>query len=72
MRDLLMNPRDLLGVKRAVLSVLAGDIFGKTPIWNSLRIFKAIYLLTSVFNLRRTLRGLRQHAASMQPVVPGD
>jgi flavin-dependent dehydrogenase len=72
MRELFMNPRDLLGVKRAVLSVLAGDIFGKTPIWKSLRIFKAIYLLASVFNPRRTLGGLRQRAANMLPVVPGD
>jgi flavin-dependent dehydrogenase len=72
LRDLFMNPRDLLGVKRAVLSVLAGDIFCETPIWNSLRIFKAIYLLTSMFNLRRTLGGLRQRTANMRPVVPGD
>ena len=72
MHDLFMNPRDLLGVKRAVLSVLAGDIFGETPIWNSLRIFKAIYLLASVLNLRRTLGGLRQRTATMRPVVPGD
>jgi flavin-dependent dehydrogenase len=72
MRDLFMNPRELLGVKRAVLSVLAGDIFGKTPIWKSLRIFKAIYLLELVFNFRRTLGGLRQRTANTQPVVPGE
>jgi flavin-dependent dehydrogenase len=66
MRDLFMNPRDVLGVKRAVLSVLAGDIFLKTPIWNSLRMFKAIYFLTSIFNLRRTLGGLRQRAANVR------
>ncbi len=72
MRELFMNPRDLLGVKRAVLSVLAGDIFGRTPIWNSLRVFKAIYLLASVVNLRRTLGGLRQRSANMQPGVPGE
>jgi flavin-dependent dehydrogenase len=67
MRELFMNPRDLLGVKRAVLSVLAGDIYGRTPIWNSLRIFKAIYLLASVFNLRRTLGALRQRTVNMRP-----
>lgn len=70
MRDLFMNPRDLLGVKRAVLSVLAGDIFLKTPIWNSLRMFKAIYLLTSALNLRRTLGGLRQRTANTRSVGP--
>jgi len=72
MRDMFMNPRDVLGVKRAVLSVLAGDIFLKTPIWNSLRIFKAIYFLTSVFNLRRTLGGLRQRTANIRSVAPDE
>jgi len=72
MRDLFMNPRDLLGMKRAVLSVLAGDIFLKTPIWNSLRMFKAIYLLTSVFNLRRTLAGQRQRTANIRVVAPDE
>jgi len=70
MRDLFMKPRDLLGMKRAVLSVLAGDIFRETPIWKSLRLFKATYLLASVFNLRRTLGALRQRTANMRPVVP--
>jgi flavin-dependent dehydrogenase len=72
MRDLFMHPRNLLGVKRAVLSVLAGDIYCKTPIWKSLRIFKAIYLLTSVFNLRRTLAARHQHTVNIRPVVPGE
>ncbi|QCB45016.1 NAD(P)/FAD-dependent oxidoreductase [Hydrogenophaga sp. PAMC20947] len=43
MRDLLMTPRNDFRVKEALLSVLAGDIFGKTPIWPSLFAFKAIY-----------------------------
>jgi flavin-dependent dehydrogenase len=72
MRDLFMHPRDLLGMKRAVLSVLAGDIFCATPIWKSLNLFKAIYLLASVFNLRRTLGAQRQRTANMRPVVPGE
>ncbi|HMI38132.1 MAG TPA: NAD(P)/FAD-dependent oxidoreductase [Steroidobacteraceae bacterium] len=72
MRDLFMNPRDLLGMKRAVLSVLAGDVFRETPIWKSLRLFKTIYLLASVCNLRRTLGALRQRTANMRPIVPGE
>ena len=72
MRDLFMHPRDLMGMKRAVLSVLGGDIFGNTPIWKSLRLFKALYLLMSVFNLRRTLHALRQRATHVRPVVPGE
>jgi flavin-dependent dehydrogenase len=72
MRDLFMQPRNVLGMKSAVLSVLAGDIFRGTPIWKSLHMFKAIYLLASVFNPRRTLGAMRKRAADIQPVVPGE
>ncbi|MDP3585914.1 MAG: NAD(P)/FAD-dependent oxidoreductase [Thiobacillus sp.] len=55
MRDLFMSPRNVFRVKEALLSVLAGDIFGKTPIWRSLWMFKTIYYLTSLANLKRTI-----------------
>ena len=43
-----MAPRNLLRMKEALLSLLAGDIFGATPIWPSVRAFKMTY---SVFSL---------------------
>jgi hypothetical protein len=43
MRELLLAPRNLLRMKEAMLSVLAGDIFGSTPIWPSVRAFKLTY-----------------------------
>jgi flavin-dependent dehydrogenase len=55
MRDLFMGPSNRFRVQEALLSVLAGDIYGKTPIWGSLRILKAIYYLASLANLKRTL-----------------
>lgn len=61
MRDMFMSPRNVLRVKEALLSVLAGDIFGKTPIWHSLRVFKAIYYLSSLARLKRTLIAWKQH-----------
>ncbi|MHB8209896.1 MAG: NAD(P)/FAD-dependent oxidoreductase [Acidithiobacillus sp.] len=54
MRDIFMQPRNLVGTKEAVLSVLAGDIFNKTPIWTSLIIFKMIYHITSIRYFRRS------------------
>ncbi len=72
MRDLFMQPGNQFGMKRAVLSVLGGDIFGNTPIWKSLRMFKVLYLLMSVFNPRRTLNALRQRATDVRPGVPGE
>ncbi|MGN6650531.1 NAD(P)/FAD-dependent oxidoreductase [Trinickia sp.] len=59
MRDLFMHPRNVFRVKEALMSVLAGDIFGDTPIWPSLRTFKAIYYLSVVLAARRSLRAWR-------------
>jgi flavin-dependent dehydrogenase len=55
MRDLFMNPRNILRMKEALLSVLAGDIFGRTPIWPALRLFKATYYAFSLLRLPRSL-----------------
>lgn len=55
MREFFMHPRNPLRTKEALLSVLAGDIFGKTPIWTSLAVFKSVYFASSFFNFRRSL-----------------
>jgi len=55
MRDLFMGPRNLLRMKEALLSVLAGDLYGKTPIWGSLLAFKAVYYLSSLRHLHRSV-----------------
>jgi flavin-dependent dehydrogenase len=67
MREMFMGPRNVFRVKEALLSVLAGDVFGKTPIWGSVRIFKAIYYLGSLFNLRRTLHAARMRKLNIRP-----
>jgi flavin-dependent dehydrogenase len=72
MRALFMHPRNVLGMKNAVLSVLAGDIFGRTPIWASLRLFKLLYYVTAALNLPRTIAAMRQHAIDARPSAPGD
>jgi flavin-dependent dehydrogenase len=64
LRDLFMHPRNPLRMQEAVLSLLAGDIYGKTPIWGSLAAFKAVYYGASLMALPRTLRAWwrrRQH-----------
>lgn len=55
LRDLFMNPQNVFRVKEALLSVLAGDIFGTTPIWPSLNAFKVLYYLHTLRNFRRSL-----------------
>ena len=68
MRDLFMGPRNPFRVKEALLSLLAGDIYGRTPIWTSLRIFKLIYYTSSLVQLPTALRAWRRRQANLHPV----
>ncbi|MBV5273499.1 MAG: tryptophan 7-halogenase [Lamprocystis purpurea] len=68
MRDMFMYPRNVFRVKEALLSVLAGDIFGKTPIWRSVLAFKVIYYLAAVANLKHTIVAWRQRKRNIRYV----
>ncbi len=68
MREFFMDPRNPLRVKEALLSLLAGDIYGKTPIWGSIRVMKALYYLVSIGNLGRTLRAWRRRRINIRDV----
>jgi hypothetical protein len=70
MRELFLGPRNILRMQEALLSLLAGDIFGRTPIWASLRAFKALYYLMSLANLRRSLQAARRRSTNIRPVEP--
>ena len=54
MREFLMEPRNPFRVKEALTSLLAGDIFGKTPIWTSILALKGLYYMVSFLNLGRS------------------
>ncbi len=68
MRDLFMGPRNVLRMQEALLSLLAGDIFGKTPIWPSLYAFKAIYYIGALVNLPRSWSAWRRRRMNIRPV----
>jgi flavin-dependent dehydrogenase len=70
MQDLFMAPRNLLRMKEALLSLLAGDIFGVTPIWASLRAFKLVYYVNTLAHPRRSLAALRARVRNIRPVEP--
>jgi len=70
MRHLFLHPSNGLRMQSALLSVLAGDIFGRTPTGFSLLAFKAVYYLFSLFDLRasfhawkRRRQGIREAGA---------
>jgi flavin-dependent dehydrogenase len=68
MRELLLAPRNLLRMKEAMLSVLAGDIFGSTPIWPSVRAFKLTYGVFSLLHARRSAQAARLRSINIRPV----
>jgi len=68
MREMLLAPRNLLRMKEALLSVLAGDIYGRTPIWNSVRAFKLTYRLIALLHPLRSLVALRRRSFNIRPV----
>ena len=67
MRELLLAPRNLLRMKEALMSVLAGDIFGRTPIWRSVRAFKFTYRIFSLLHPLRTLLAARRRSLNIRP-----
>jgi len=71
MRGLFMAPRNVLRVKEALLSLLSGDIYGKTPIWPSLYLFKLIYYVSALVNWRTTLAAARARRRNIQPMDEG-
>lgn len=60
-RDMFMHPQNMLRVKEALMSLLAGDIYNGTPFWGRLRVFKALYYGISLAHLRRTIGGWKRH-----------
>ena len=68
MRDLFMAPRNILRVREALLSLFAGDIFGRTPIWPSIFVFKTIFRVSSLFNARRTIDAIRRRRVNIRDV----
>jgi flavin-dependent dehydrogenase len=71
MREMFMGPRNTLRMKEALMSLMAGDIFDRTPIWSSLRAFKLVYGLISMMHPRRSASARRQRRLNIRPAEPG-
>lgn len=68
MRDLLMHPRNMFRMKEALLSVLAGDIYGKTPIWRSVHTFKLLYYIANVIQPQRAFLAWKRRRFNIRRV----
>ena len=60
MRSLFANPRNAWRVEDGVISMLAGDVFDSAPVMRRLQLFKLIYAIGGVFNLKRFLGDRRE------------
>lgn len=60
MRHLFLRPGNVLGIKQAVISVLAGDLYDNPRVIWRLRVFRLIYALLSLRYLPGAMRARRQ------------
>jgi len=54
-RNLFMAPSNIFRMKEAILSILAGDIFGKTPTRLPVLAFKGLYYVSLLFDIKGNL-----------------
>jgi 2-polyprenyl-6-methoxyphenol hydroxylase-like FAD-dependent oxidoreductase len=64
MSNLMSNPRDFLQVVRAVISMLAGDVYINWRVRRRLLLFKAIYSISWVLNWRAALAARNKRLAT--------
>lgn len=69
MRNLFMQPSNKFRLQEALLSVLAGDLFGDTPVQSRLMLFKAIYYLQSIFMFKQSYRAWLRRKRAIREVA---
>ena len=72
MKHLFANPRDLLKVEQAVVSLLAGDVFDARPVLWRLRVFRLIYAVFALRMAPRTWRDRWQRRRQARLDIDGD
>ena len=69
MRHIFMNPANVFRVKDGLISLLAGDIFGRTPIYWKIFMFKLIYYLISIGMWKESIASYKLRRRNVQPVA---
>jgi flavin-dependent dehydrogenase len=67
MRNLIMRPRDIFGVQRAVISFLAGDVYESGPVRRRVMMFRGIYYLSSIKHWRQAWRSVVNRNNAIRP-----
>ena len=61
MRYLFQNPRNILGVEQAIVSVLAGDVFNNKTVLRRLHLFRLIYGVANLIHWKQCIKQKRMH-----------
>ena len=69
MRNLMSNPRNIMQVVQAVISMLAGDVFSNRKVRHRLLIFKLIYAISWMINWKEASAFRRQRIASVRSEI---
>ena len=64
-RHLFMNPNNQWGIQSAVISLLAGDVYGKREVDRRLRLFRGIYYLVCIRFLPQSFNQWRRRRAAI-------
>lgn len=71
MRNLFMSPKNFMRIEEAVTSLLAGDLFRKTPISLPIAIFKVVYYATFAANFRRARAAYKRRLENAKILFTG-
>jgi hypothetical protein len=71
MKALFADPRNVWRVEEGVVSMLAGDVFDDRRVLLRLKIFKFIYAVGSLINLRRWWADLRDRRRQNRMALAG-
>ena len=66
MREMFMEPSDKFDMKKSLLTILAGDLFGATRFRRGLFFFRFAYYMISFMHLPRTLAAWRRRALNIR------
>lgn len=69
MRYLFMNQANIFGTKEGLISLLAGDIFGRTAIYRKIFMFKLFYYLFSIGMWRECYAAYKMRKENVRPAA---
>ncbi|MGH8751624.1 MAG: NAD(P)/FAD-dependent oxidoreductase [Burkholderiales bacterium] len=69
MRYMFMHSGNILGVKEGLISLLAGDIFGRTPLYRRIFAFKAFYYFFSMRMWKECYAAYKSRQQNIKPAV---